>query len=377
MLRLSRFIITLLFLLLICGGVFLCFYQVRAEEENGRTVIRITPRSSANAKDDWLPLISFESGSSNKGGTLPIRIGTFNLHKLDQKNQQERGLCSRDLDNAIVQHVLIAGLVDMDLAAIQGLQGQDDTVIVRLVEQLNRYAKETGRPRRFDYAVAPWSQRGGEPFYNAFLFDKGKIDIDRNSLRRIETRDWFPQGSEGHLQSCPIAAMFRAKGAKPDKAFTFKMVNIHMPALIETARKGEAASQAYARGQLLDDVVKVARSGEPLGEDDVIIAGELDVGRESLDYLRQEMGVVACSPNLHGRKGGGANNDYLLIDRNATVEFMGRSEAVNIPSRVRAAKITPNQVNEVTLHCPVWAQFSPFEGGETEVLAKRATVATK
>ena len=97
-----------------------------------------------------------------------IRIATFHLGRFDEAK----------LANRRVSDVLVRLLPRFDLVAVQGVRGKNRGVLIRLVEQLNAAgpsaAVTTSPP-------APAQPATACEHYNAFLFDRNRIDVDRTT----------------------------------------------------------------------------------------------------------------------------------------------------------------------------------------------------
>lgn len=60
--------------------------------------------------------------------------------------------------------------------------------------------------------------------------------------------------------------------------------------------------------------------------------------------------------------------DNIVFDRKATAEFTGRWGVVDLQEEFN---LTEKAALEVSDHCPVWAEFSAYEGGVTPAMASR------
>ena len=60
--------------------------------------------------------------------------------------------------------------------------------------------------------------------------------------------------------------------------------------------------------------------------------------------------------------------DNIVFDRNATVEYTGRSGVLDF---AKEFSLTQEQALEVSDHMPVWAEFSVYEGGAAPMVAGR------
>ncbi len=62
--------------------------------------------------------------------------------------------------------------------------------------------------------------------------------------------------------------------------------------------------------------------------------------------------------------------DNIVFDRRATTEFTGKWGVVDL---AREFGLTQQAALEVSDHCPVWAEFSAYEGGVASTAAGRPT----
>ena len=96
--------------------------------------------------------------------------------------------------------VLVSLFSQFDLVAIQGVRGKNQGVLVRLIEQIN-----TATGRTYDFATCPTQQRDAIEHYSAFVFDCGRIEVDRATVRFVEDR-------LGRFRIKPLVGSFRAAG---------------------------------------------------------------------------------------------------------------------------------------------------------------------
>ena len=184
---------------LVGGGFFLLNYEVQPQYENGkRTSWRIVARGTPAAAQ---PL----SADPSAGPVSPtIRIATFQLGRLDDAK----------LANRRVGDVLVHLLPRFDLIALQGVRGKNQGVLIRLVEQINAASGRT-----YDFATCPTQRRDALEHYSAFLFDCGRIDVDRTTVH-------FVEDPRGRFRIKPLVGLFRVHGLDPAEAFTFTLINV-------------------------------------------------------------------------------------------------------------------------------------------------------
>ncbi len=134
----------------------------------------------------------------------------------------------------------------------------------------------------------------------------------------------------------------------PSKAFTFNLVDIHTD-------PDETATELDA---LADVFVGVQRNGS--GEDDVILLGDLNVDEYHLGRLGQLPGIGHAITGVMTNTRRDKMYDNIVFDRRATTEFTGTWGVVDLQKEFG---LTQQAALEVSDHCPVWAEFSAYEGG--------------
>ncbi|MEN6450212.1 MAG: endonuclease/exonuclease/phosphatase [Thermoguttaceae bacterium] len=318
----AKFILTLFVVGAAVGGVwFFLNYEIQTEQQNGQTVgWHIIPRKPAAEG-------AGPGGTSSPLAPQPptaIRVASFHLGRFDEAK----------LANRQVVDVLMRLLPRFDLVAVQGVRGRNQGVLVRLVEQLNA---ATGR--NYSFATCPTQQRDALEHYNAFLFDTGRIDCDRQTVRFVEDR-------QGRLRIKPLVGAFRVHGPDSGQAFTFILINVETDP-DQTAAELEVLAEAY----------RAVRKHYP-NEDDIILLGDLQSDDQHLGGLGQLLGVTPLLSNMPTTTRGGQLLDNILLDRRATCEFTGRVEVVDL---MREFELTMAGAMEVSEHLPIWAEFSAYE----------------
>ncbi|MEZ6121038.1 MAG: endonuclease/exonuclease/phosphatase [Pirellulaceae bacterium] len=233
---------------------------------------------------------------------------------------------------------LLADICRMfDVIALQGVQAQEDYIIPRLTELMN---KQGGRD--FDYLVGP---RLGPPGYQqqyAFVYDQQAVMCDRPELYTIDDRDNL-------MVQEPLVAWFRTVRAPADKAFTFSLVNVSV--------EPEHAQLELA---VLDNVLLNVRD-DGRGEDDVILAGHFAAPSDQLGDLNRLSGIGYAVASLPTDVEGRNSLDNIVFDKNATIEFNGKSGVLDF---LRELNLSLQEAVDISRHLPVWAEFSIYEGGE-------------
>jgi len=269
-------------------------------------------------------------------GNETIRIATFNIRVFGEAK----------LADPEAMRVLVAILKNFDLIAIQEVRAVSQDVIPQLVALLNADGQY-----RYDYALGPRLGRTASKEQYAFVFDLASIEIDRYQLYTVDDPDRL-------LHRPPLVGWFRARGPRPEQAFTFSLVTVHTD-----------PDEVDLELDVLDDVfVKVRDDGR--NEDDVILLGDFNASEQNLRQLGQMPGlvkaVVGRTPtNIRAT----AQYDNILFHETATTEFTGRCGVFDF---LRDFNLTLEQAERVSDHLPVWAEFSVYEGGRPGPLASRA-----
>jgi deoxyribonuclease-1-like protein len=295
-------------------------YEVQTQYDNGRRAgWRIVAKGASAAAAPT------ESPAAPLRPT--IRVASFQLGRFDDAK----------LANHRVNDVLMHLLPRFDLIALQGVRGKNQGVLIRLVEQLSAASGRT-----YDFATCPTQQRDGLEHYGAFVFDRGRIEVDRTTVHFVEDR-------LGRVRFKPLVGAFRVRGPQPNEAFTFTLINVETDP-DRTATELDVLAEAYR-----------AVRDDGRGEDDIILLGDLESDDQHLGQLGKLLGVTALLSGVPTTARGANLLDNILLDRRATCEFTGRVEAVDM---MREFGLTLPEAQEVSEHLPVWAEFSVYEGGQ-------------
>ncbi|MGD9128191.1 MAG: hypothetical protein PVH19_12515, partial [Planctomycetia bacterium] len=223
---------------------------------------------------------------------------------------------------------------NFDLVALQNLRVRDPGKLDLITEQLN------ARGRHYEYVISP-GQASSTGVFNAFLFDRASIEVDRDKVF-----DWVDPHQRFNVR--PLSAMFRVRGPATNQAFTFVAINVYID---PTERENELG--------LLPEVLDAVKQNYP-GEDDMILFGSFQAAPGDLGVIENEPGMTHVAEGLTSM----VQNDYLadnlLFDRRATIEYVGDWGVYDLG---RGLKLKPAQTLDVTRHLPVWAKFSIYEGG--------------
>jgi deoxyribonuclease-1-like protein len=242
-----------------------------------------------------------------------------------------------------VMDVLSKVIRRFDVVAIQEVRSTDDTVVPKFLAMINADGS------RYDFVIGPRLGRTNSKEQYAVLFNTARIELDRASIYTVDD-------PKDLLHREPLVARFRVRGVPSPQAFTFNLVDIHTD-------PDETATELDA---LADVFVGVARNGS--GEDDVILLGDLNVDEHHLGRLGQLPGIGYAITGVMTNTRRDKMYDNIVFDRRATTEFTGRWGVVDLTSE---SGLTQQAALEVSDHCPVWAEFSVYEGGAAPAVAGR------
>jgi endonuclease/exonuclease/phosphatase family metal-dependent hydrolase len=313
-----------LLLLAAVGGWFL----LKNFDVQGLDQIRLTPKSeqATPAGDDGQPR-----------RTDSVRIATFNIQVFGEEK----------LRNAKVMNILAEAVRNFDVVAIQEVRALNQGVLPEFVDQINAAG------RQYDFAIGPRLGRTTSKEQYAFVFDTETIEMDRSSLYTVRDDDDL-------LHREPLVAGFRARGAPPDQAFTFTLVNIHTD-------PDEVDTEVDA----LADVFRAVRA-DGREEDDIILLGDLNADEQHLGALGQITGISVAIAGTPTNTRANKQYDNLVFHLPSTSEFSGRAGVLDLMGQYN---LTLEQALEVSDHLPVWGEFSVYEGGQAGRLAAQERTA--
>jgi len=267
-------------------------------------------------------------------GRTTLVIASFNANPLDAKK--------------LGQPARLAALVQLlrrfDLVALQNIQLETSTPLLQLRDQLN-----AAGGRYYELALGPESfTPQGRPI-SVFFYDRAMVEID---LAKV----YWVEDAQGRLSDRPLAALFRARGPHPSQAFTFTLVSLY----IRPDRTQEELP-------VIEQVYRSIRKNFP-GEDDLLLVGTFHADRVRLNQWIQALQLTWAVPTSTSPSGEGIFSDNILFPLRATVEYTGRSGMVDL---VRELGLSVQEAMDLSDHCPIWAEFSIYEGGEPGGLVVR------
>ena len=271
-----------------------------------------------------------------------IRIATFNIQVFGEHK----------LADMRTADVLTRIIRKFDIVAIQEIRAKDPNFMARFLQMVNAGGFH------YDCVVGPRLGRTDSKEQYAYIFDLARVEVDRSNQGVYTVDD-----PDKLLHRPPLVAGFRARGAPPQEAFTFSLVNIHTD-------PDEVADELDA----LDDVFRAVRN-DGRNEDDVLLLGDFNT-RSSHPEAIPDFGQLGAVSYLDYIAVGVRTNtrltetyDNILFDRRATTEFDRSKNACGVLDVMREFNITLEQALLVSDHLPVWAEFSVYEGGSPTGIA--------
>jgi endonuclease/exonuclease/phosphatase family metal-dependent hydrolase len=271
-------------------------------------------------------------------GAPTVRIASFNIQVFGTEKAK----------NQEVMWTLAAIIQQFQVVAIQEIRTQDDYFIDNF---LRTYVNQNGRA--YDKIVGPRLGRSRSTEQYAFVYDTAQLQVNSRSVYTVNDPDDL-------LHREPLVAMFRTRGAPPEQAFTFVLVNMHVDP-DETDTEMDTLAQVYQA---------VRRTSG--GEDDIILLGDLNVDDQHLGELGRLDGVRPLVRGVYTNTRQNALYDNIVVHQPSTAEFNGRAGIYNY---MPLYQLPPQQATERALkisdHLPVWAEFSVYEATTPGRVAQR------
>ena len=280
-------------------------------------------------------------GGGTTSGPIParvtdtIRVATWNIQVFGESKLQD----------PTAMNVIVSVLRNFDVIAIQEVRAVSQEVVPELVAQLNADGQH-----HYDYVLGPRLGRTTSKEQYVFIFEMATIEVDRNQLYTVDDSKF------DLLHREPLVGWFRARGAPPEQAFTFTLVNVHTDP-DEVDRELDALADVY-----------VSVQGDARQEDDTIMLGDFNANDKNLRRLGQIAGLRRLVVNAPTNTLQTAMYDNVLFLEHATPEFTGRGGVFDF---WREFNLTEKQATDVSDHLPLWAEFSVYEGGRAGPVATR------
>jgi endonuclease/exonuclease/phosphatase family metal-dependent hydrolase len=272
---------------------------------------------------------SVDSGIADNG---TIRIASYNI--------QVFGVSK--MGKPHVMEILADVARRFDVIAIQEIRSVDQTILPRFVDLIN------AEGARYAYLIGPRLGRTSSKEQYAFVYNTERIELGQASAYTVND----PQDL---LHREPFVAYFRVRGPSPERAFTFKLANIHTD-------PDETDTELDA---LADVFVAVQRAST---EDDLILLGDLNVDEYDLGRLGQLPGIAYAISGTTTNTRRNKLYDNLVFDGKSTAEFTGRAGVLDLMAEYG---LTEEQALDVSDHFPVWAEFDALEAGVGDLVAER------
>lgn len=244
------------------------------------------------------------------------------------------GLNPDKLDSTTTLERVASVIRGFDVVAIQQLRATQRDFVPSLM------ARASGDGRQYDYVLGPRHEPSGEQL--AFFFDTNRIVTDRTQLYTVADPDQ-------RISHDPLVGWFRATELAPNAAWTFSFVNVRIE--LSMARQETA--------ELARILAAVARDGR--GEDDCLLGGLFQADDS---YLLAAIGQSALRPAIKGSPTdifSRHQTSNLIYSDAMTTEAIGRGGVVDF---LRRENLSLAEAERVSPYLPVYAEFSPREGGD-------------
>ncbi len=325
----NRFVVTLLLTGIIVGGGWALYHhdQIGSPQDAWQLLKnQLAIDTSGNSLEQ---IQAIKVPGQLAGWSTPVqnpdslRIASFNVQALND---------SKLADEATMQ-CLVRIVRTFDILAIQEISSSDSALLQKFVTRINE------GQFHYAFAVSPLGAIGlGEQ--SAFIFNQATVRMD-------DSFSYTVQDPQQVLDRPPFVGWFRAAQPRPDRAFTFTLVNVHF-----------SKQRANDQLQYLPDLFRTVRK-DGRGEDDVIILGDFQMGDRGLLPLGQTSGLTWAIKNKPTDTAGLAQWDNLLFDERASIEFTGEAGVFDF---LKHYNLSLEQAINVSDHMPVWAEFSIIEG---------------
>lgn len=261
-----------------------------------------------------------------------IRIASFNIQVFGQSKAAKPQVMSR------LAHIVR----QFDVVAIQEIRTKEQGMLPEFIDLINQ------GDRHYDFVIGPRQGRTVSKEQYAYIFDTASLEVDRSQIYSISDPG-------DHLHREPLVAWFRVRGPDPEQAFTFTLANVHTD-----------PDEVKTEMNVMDDVFRAIQD-DARNEDDVILLGDFNTDEHNIGELASISGINWAISGLPTNTRGSESYDNLFMQEQATVEFNGRSGVFDF---VRHFNLSLEEGLEVSDHLPVWAEFSIYEGGVPQPVAK-------
>ncbi|MCA9103054.1 MAG: hypothetical protein KDA63_17980 [Planctomycetales bacterium] len=309
------------------AGALWYFDIVRVE---GLENLAINPGANGTKAD-----VADSSGAAtSRRGSGTIRVATYDVEIMGDEKIDQPGL--RDNLAKIIRQ--------FDVVALQEIASRNPNVLPRLVDAVNSAGG------RYDFVIGPRLGRTEHTEQYAVVYNTATVEVDLESVYTVSDPDDL-------IHRAPLVVAFRTRGAEAKKAFTFTLVNVRV-------------DQYDVDGELpvLEEIVTAVRQ-DGRGEDDVILLGDMQADVDHLCRWWDDTDKVFCLAEPTDAYGRRTIHDNIVLRRQATSEFTGRSGAYD---PVQELGIPFESAAQLSSHVPVWAEFDITEGGRPHRVASSA-----
>lgn len=263
-----------------------------------------------------------------------IRIASFHIQDFGEKKSSDPE----------VMPLLASIVLQFDVVAIQGVRAATSQPVERLVELINRSG---GRYRAV--TSEPIGRTRSKEAYT-FVWDEERIRWEPDSA-------YVVRDDNDRMHREPMVASFEARTTPSDgrRPFRFTLINVHtdLEGIHDLASPKNELS-------VLDDVFHRVREYEfqRSGMTDVIMLGTLHAPADGLGELGQVPNLISILGDASTIIRGTRTVDHILIDRQMTREFSGRSGVIDTS---RDLGIGTDLALRLSDHFPVWGEFAAYD----------------
>lgn len=269
------------------------------------------------------PLVPTQAIAMPQRTVSTLIIGSFNIQRLGPSKLPDQQLMQYYAD--IIRR--------FDVIALQEITSSDQNTLPFLLQYVN------ANGARYSYTISPQIGRTAKYLEQyAFVFDTTRVNSRQDAC--------FVMRDEADLfHREPFVGRF-ATVANVQNPFTFSLVNIHTDP-DEVPAELNSLAKVYA---ILTDYF----AGGDYPEDDIVLLGDLNADPTRFQSLGQLPGVVPSIVGIPTNFTRTKTNDNILINRNTTREFTGRSGAMDFQT---VYGLSQDESKRLSDHQPVWAEF--------------------
>ena len=319
----SRFIIAIV--IIIAGLYFWKHYEIRFDQISGATFHRRNAAGASENKpqpEETSPTHEVAKPQIDAPKEVPplttMTIATWDLTPLSFEKLTDEKRAEQIADV----------IADYDLIAVQGV-ARTTQPLDEIIRRINAKGKV--------YAYAIPKHNGIAPEYVAYIFDTKIVKYDPG-----KTYDLV----EPTLSHRPLVASFCAVQPSVDKAFTFNLVNVKIPADrsdLETRVLGQIFRQVRDHDQAEDDIIMLGNFGKPI---------RLINSLTGVPYLSV---VHDGEPTTIDESD---STENIVFDNLRTIECIGNAKIADL---IKRFDMKLSEAGAIAGHLPVSAEFSVFE----------------